>query len=814
MSNTFEIIGTRFNLKNSEWFLVQGWFSNNKCNDVKIKAVLDGIQLEVNVEERSGVEILEKNLNGDFFIDTEYYAWIKLPSDFADKRSLTIYTVESEQKTIVRSIKTEWITSKNKNFCGYIDSIEWQADSGMITGWAASSHPMSIRVLSSDHSEINASVKRTSRRNVIMEFPELDEEDIYSFEIKLPSLYEKQVILQITTENKKYSKLCKFAVTDIEKNIKTAEELTKKCSAYYKKKGILKTAKKALEKVIEGSSKDYNIWIREHMPTALELKNQEKHKFKYSPKISIVIPLYKTPVNYLDELVSSIRRQTYSNWEICFSDGSGENSPLTDILKKYQDRDDRIKTVYTGRQMQISENTNCALDIADGDYIMFTDHDDIITRDALFEFVKIINENENVDIIYSDEDKVTMDGRQFFEPHFKPDYNLDLLNSTNYFCHLVAVKADIARQAGLLNHEFDGAQDYDFVLRCTEISKDIYHIPKILYHWRAHKDSTAKDPESKSYAFEAGMRAVAAHYERIGVKAEVLRTQCPGIYRTKYIMDSQPLVSIIIPNKDHIDDLEKCINSIEQKSKYPNIEYIIIENNSTAQETFKYYEELKEKNSRVKVITWNDEFNYSAINNFGERAAVGEYLLFLNNDTEIINEDCIEELLSFCMRDEVGAVGARLFYPDNTIQHAGVVMKLGGVAGHISSGQPGGILGYFARVICAQDFSAVTAACLMTKRSVFEEVLGFNEELKVAFNDVDFCLKIGKLGKLVVYNPNATLYHYESKSRGAEDTKEKKERFDRETEYMYKSWSDILINGDPNYNPNLTLKKGDYSLRK
>ena len=357
------------------------------------------------------------------------------------------------------------------------------------------------------------------------------------------------------------------------------------------------------------------------------------------------------------------------------------------------------------------------------------------------------------------------------------------------------------------------AQDYDFVLRCAEQAVNIRHIPKILYHWRAHKDSTAENPESKRYAFEAGIRAIQAHYDRCGIDAEVSAEQLNGIYRSKYRLKEQPLVSVIIPNKDHTEDLDKCIRSIEEKGTYKNIEYIVIENNSEKKETFAYYEKLQAENPKVKVVFWEREFNYSAINNYGVGFAKGEYLLFLNNDTEIINPDCIEELLGYCMRDDVGIVGARLYYEDDTIQHVGVIIGLGGVAGHTFVGEPKDSLGYFGRIVTAQDYSAVTAACLMTKRKVFEKVNGFEEKLAVAFNDVDFCLKVREAGYLVVYNPYAELHHYESKSRGLEDTEEKVLRFQGEIRTFQYRWKEILNEGDPYYSPNLTLDKTDFSLR-
>ena len=508
-----------------------------------------------------------------------------------------------------------------------------------------------------------------------------------------------------------------------------------------------------------------------------------------------------------------MKNQSYSNWELVLSDGSGKDSPIREYLREIERQDSRICVVDNQEKLNISENTNRAVKAASGEFLAFADHDDVLTPDALFECVQALNRRPDTDILYSDEDKMSMDGNKFFQPHFKPDFNLDLLCTVNYICHLFVVRKSLTEKTGLFRTEYDGAQDYDFIFRCVETSENIVHIPRILYHWRSHENSTAENPESKRYAFDAGERAVQAHYDRLGIPAKARKGEYLGLYRTKYCWPEQPLISILIPNKDHIDDLKRCMESIEKKSTYRNFEFVIIENNSEEQSTFAYYEELKGRQD-VKVVYYDGPFNFSKINNFGVPYAKGEYLLLLNNDTEIINEDCLEELLGYCMRPDVGAVGARLYYEDDTIQHAGVVIGFGGIAGHCFVQQPRGTTGYCHRIICAQDYSAVTAACMMVRRSVYEEVHGMTEALAVAFNDIDFCMKIGAAGYRVVYNPYAELYHYESKSRGLEDTPEKKARFNREISLFNERWSRILENGDPYYNPNLTLESQDFSLKR
>lgn len=559
---------------------------------------------------------------------------------------------------------------------------------------------------------------------------------------------------------------------------------------------------------------DYGEWYKLTEPAKEELERQRSEVFEYMPKFSIVMPAYKTPEKYLREMLDSVLAQTYTNWELCIADGSPAGEGIEKVLKRYAEKDERIKYVVLGENRGISGNTNAALNMAGGEFIVLSDHDDMLTPDALYEFAKAIEQDRQIDVLYSDEDKMDMDGGALFEPHFKPDFNIDLLRSVNYICHLFAVKSELVKVTGGFREEFDGAQDYDFIFRCTEAAEKIHHVPKVLYHWRCHQNSTASNPESKLYAFDAGSRAIMEHYRRLGIEAEKVEKGVDyGIYHTVFKIIGNPLISVIIPNKDHHEDLDLCIKSLLEKSTYTNLEFIIIENNSTKQETFKYYDEIQKKYENAHVVKWEREFNYAAINNFGVTFAKGEYLLFLNNDTEIIAPESVSEMLGFCQREDVGICGARLLYQDDTIQHAGVVVGFGGIAGHTFIGIHKAENSYFHRAMCAQDYSAVTAACMMSRRDAFEAVGGFSEELAVAFNDIDFCMKIRKLGKLVVYAPYALLYHYESKSRGLEDTPEKVERFNREVAVFARKWPDILKNGDPYYNPNLTLRKSNFALR-
>ena len=582
--------------------------------------------------------------------------------------------------------------------------------------------------------------------------------------------------------------------------------------AYIREHGLREFVHK-VRRELEPIYADYNIWLKDNTVTRRELEKQRSHRFAVNPKISIVIPLYNTPEEFLKVMLDSLLEQTYGNLEICLADGSDHDHIKTYVERQYG-TEQRIRYQKLEQNGGISGNTNEALAMAEGDYIMLADHDDMVARNALYEIVKVINEDPSVDIIYTDEDKVSMDGKNFYGPNFKSDFNIDLLRSVNYICHIFVVKKEIIEKAGTFRSAFDGAQDYDFILRCIEQTDRIVHIPKALYHWRAHPDSTAGNPQSKQYAIDAGRRALEEHYQRMKLDASVENTDIFGIYRTVYHVQGNPKVSVIILNKDHIDDLKKCVDSIVEKTTYHNYEILIVENNSEKEETFAYYEELERQYPCVKVINWEGSFNYASINNYGVKYASGEYLLLLNNDIEVIAPAWMEEMLGLAQRSDVGIVGAKLYYPDDTIQHAGVVIGMGGIAGHILCKADGKEYGYNGRLVTMQDISAVTAACLMISRSTFDAVGGFDERYTVAFNDIDLCLKVRALHQLVVFNPYVTLYHYESKSRGLEDTPEKLERFRKEVEYFQSKWKDVLKKGDPYYNVNLTLTDGDCSLKK
>ncbi|MDE6026243.1 MAG: glycosyltransferase [Lachnospiraceae bacterium] len=570
-----------------------------------------------------------------------------------------------------------------------------------------------------------------------------------------------------------------------------------------------------LKSILYGINYYYPGWFEAHKADAEELKRQREEKLSYNPLISIVVPTFNTPEKYLREMIESVICQSYQNWQLCIADGSNTNEKAgalaAGIIKEYAEKDSRIVCKFLEKNGGISDNTNAALSLATGEYVGLFDHDDLLTPDALYHIAKALNE-EKYDILYTDEDMMDSKGKKLMNPKFKPDFSMDLLMVHNYITHFFVAKTTLLHKVGGFDREFDGAQDYDIILKCVEQSKNIKHIPRMLYHWRVHKASTAGNPESKLYAYENGKRALQAHLDRIGVKAVVENTDMWGLYDVKYIIDEQPLISIIIPNKDHIDDLDKCVSSIYDRSDYKNIEFIIVENNSTEDKTFKYYKEMETKHENFHVVYWKKEFNYSAINNYGVSFAKGDYLLLLNNDTEIMSTNALNRMLGICMRDDVGVVGAKLFYEDDTIQHAGVVIGFGGYAGHVFNGMKDNELGYMMRAKINSNFSAVTAACLLTKKSVFSEVGGLSEEFVVACNDVDYCLKVREQGLLVTYCADAKWHHYESKSRGYEDTPEKQERFAKEKSLFQQRWKTVLENGDPFYNINFPVSLPPFTL--
>ena len=556
---------------------------------------------------------------------------------------------------------------------------------------------------------------------------------------------------------------------------------------------------------------DYIEWINENEPKIEDISQQHYSRFTYEPKISVVIPVYNISLNILTDCLMSVLSQSYTNWELCIADASDDKIVEKNIQKTTKVK---IKNIIN---KNIADNTNEALSLVTGEYVVFLDHDDALAPFALYEIVKKINDNPCSDVIYSDEDKIiegdtsNPDGTTSkklyrINPHFKPDWSPDTLRSYNYICHLFCLKKELLDKIGGMNPEYNGSQDYDLILRATEQAECIEHIPMILYHWRMTDGSTALKTENKMYAFVSAKKALREHLKRIGYSGDVQDGLFLSSYKILYNMKDKPLVSIIIPNCNSLPILKECIDSIIRATSYPNYEIVIIENNSTDQNVFEYYKELKnrkfyrgkEKLEKFKIVEWNNPFNYSKINNFGVEHAKGEYILLLNNDTCIINGDWLTRMMEYIVREDVGVVGAKLYFANNTIQHAGVVLGLGkhGMPGHIYCKAPKNALGYMGRLKIVQNLTAVTGACLLTKKSVFKDVGGLDEKLALAFNDIDYCYKVLTKGYRIVWTPYAELYHYESLSRGYENTKEKVDRFWEEFDYLLNRWKGLINGGD------------------
>lgn len=536
------------------------------------------------------------------------------------------------------------------------------------------------------------------------------------------------------------------------------------------------------------------------------LIEQKNTIFNKNITFSIVVPLYNTNKKYLTEMIESVQAQTYKNWQLCLCDGSDKKHHYVEkICRDYASKDSRITYKKLDNNLGISGNNNECLKLAKGEYISLLDHDDILHPSALFETMKAICEKD-ADFIYTDECTFNSpDLNNIGSVHYKTDYAFDDLLANNYICHFTSFKKALLNKTGGFRSECDGSQDYDLFLRLTNISKNIVHIPKVLYFWRAHPQSTALSVDIKDYVFDAGIKALQDFLDTLKIPAKAEKTKFgPTLYRTKFALTGEPKISIIIPSCDHSTDLSVCIDSIE-KSTYKNYEVIVVENNSKEEETFEYYETIKKQYDNVKIVYYSGKFNYSKINNYGEKQCSGEYIVLLNNDTKVITTNWLEELLSYAQRKDVGAVGAMLYYPDDTIQHAGIVLGIGGIASEAYKQMPRGEIGYAANLTYARNVSAVTGACIMMRKEVWDLVNGLDEEFAVALNDVDLCMRIRKEGFLIVWTPFAELYHFESKSRGADDTPEKISIYEHER-YMFKErWYKELEQGDPYYNPNFSM---------
>ena len=705
----------------------------------------------------------------------------------------------------------------------YIDEFSYNEETKtyQVKGWAFSyeKEPITFSILNATGKEVEFDYKSKGRVD-LYSLSMVDEDQIdcgytikwkgnakekYTFRLKTKNYQIKEILHEKSQGQEILSKVPKLFKMMSYQHIENAFRILKK-------KGV----SGVINRIVHGSNNwdDYHEWFLSTKVTEEELEIQRNTEFSFRPMISIIVATFNTKEEYLKEMIDSVRNQSYSNWQLCIGDGS-TNDSVEKYVKEHYGDDSRIVFKKLEKNYGISGNMNGALELVTGDYVGLFDHDDLLTPDCLYEFVASMQEVHH-DCVYSDEDKLNDKTKKFEDPHFKPDFSIDLLCSHNYITHFFVVNMDIVRKVGGMRSEYDGSQDHDFIFRCVEQANSVHHVPKILYHWRMHPLSTAMDPESKMYCYTSGKKAIESHFKRVGIDAtvEMLPRPLYGMYHCKYTVKDHPLVSILIPNYNHKDLLKGCIESLMNVNTYSNIEIVIVENNSTEQEIFDYYKELEEAYSNVKVIYYEGDFNYSKINNYGVKYTHGEYILFLNNDTKVIEPDSIEDMLGVCQREDVGAVGAKLLYEDDTVQHCGVVVGYHGYATAAFSLIDRNDFGYMGRPRVSWDVSAVTAACLMTKREIFDEVGGFDEDFKVACNDVDLCLKIRNLNKWIVEDVFSVWYHYESKSRGLEDTPEKQARFQNEIARFQKKWPEILKNGDPFHNPNFDLDKGPFTYPK
>lgn len=552
----------------------------------------------------------------------------------------------------------------------------------------------------------------------------------------------------------------------------------------------------------------YSEWIHELEAVSWSSPAPENYLF------SIIVPVFNTPVSLLKDCISSVIEQSYSLWELIIVDDCSTCAGVKEFLSSLEDQNSNVKVIYRSKNGHISAATNSGIDVASGDYICFLDHDDVLSPYALNEVATYLASNPSALIIYSDEDKLNEQGERI-EPYFKSDFNYELLLSHNYMSHFSVVNTELVRSVGGLRVGYEGSQDYDLVLKCLKLSgpSSVGHIPKVLYHWRMVEGSTALAASEKSYSSEAGLAALSDYLKDEHACWYAEHGPVPNSYKVVRDIIGTPLVSIVIPSKNQSHLLKQCVNSILNNTTYTHYEIIIIDNGSTEQDAIDFMSSISEQ-PNVQVVSYDKPFNYSEINNFAVNNLVnGSYVLLMNNDVEVINSSWMDEMLQLACQDGVGCVGAKLHYPDDTIQHAGVTLGIGGVAGHTHKHLPSSDFGYFSQLVLTREVSAVTAAVLLVETSIFKSVGGLNEtDLKIAFNDVDLCMNISKKGFRNIWTPFANLYHHESISRGHEDTPEKVTRFNKEVSYMLEYWGDDLRN-DPFYNMNLTLKYEDFSIR-
>lgn len=719
------------------------------------------------------------------------------------------------------------LLNRNKDLVFFIDEIDYneKAQMMLIRGWGFTRSQLPIQYHVNNHEfkmhtmqrddvfqRYPKEYKNTFRSGFLFQIKDVKKDDVFHLEIQTPE-YTQTAQISVDAVLRAQRRGVRFNVLRIfsPRNILHA-------IGFFFRFGPRSFAQKARRCVADRQAVSsiydpfvaYEQWQNIHEFYNPSLVQKEIKAFPSQPKISIVMPVYNVDEIWLKKCINSILKQYYGNWELCIADDCSTKKHIRPLLESYRKKDPRIKVVYRTENGHISRATNSALELVTGEFVALMDNDDELPPWALYEVVKCINQHPDADLIYSDEDKLDTNGERT-DPHFKPDWSPESFLSSNYISHLGVYRKTILDQIGGFRPGYEGAQDYDLALRFTEQTDHIYHIPRILYHWRIIEGSTSMGASQKNYAYLAGKKALEDAVKRRGYRAMVEEVEDVPYYNVNFQPNRDSLISIIIPTRDKADVLRRCLESIYEKTTWKNYEIIVVDNNSEEKATFRLFEEYQKKEN-FKVLRMEIPFNYSKLNNAAVKEAKGDLILLLNNDVEVITEDWLERMAGEAQRKEIGAVGAKLYYPNDTVQHAGVVLGVGGVANHAFATAVKADAGYHARLRIRFNYSAVTAACLMVRREVYDQVGGLEEELQVAFNDVDFCLKILKAGYRNLMVPDAELYHYESLSRGPEDNPEKMARFLREIKYMEDHWNDLLKN-DPCYSPNFSLEMPSFQIR-
>lgn len=825
MSGRFVVREGHFHIADKDTYVLTGWFEDEAASgrtgasaehasgkDVSgaelFSVFLDCKKADIRVLCFSDDSVRQKYAKHDMKVRAEYVILAKLPQDLSRYRRLFLCLADGT-RAYERRVPQLRRLQGQLNY--RITSIQSTGASCVVTGWAASVKPIKINVFDQAKEPVKCEVSHFPKQDVALEFREARQLYDCGFSVTVPASGRKKLALQIT--DGEHSVTREFRAVDRNRLL----FYIKKANYFRKRNGLKKACKRAVNELYElvGDTGNYMKWRRKNMPSEKELARQRQEQGAFCPLIDLVTP-YQDSHSFA-ATITAVKNQTYANWKWTIVCSEPEKDKLQERVRGQIPEQKLCLAVIKGQdgvQRRIAQGMREVLAVraqlpacnqaGQTAWLTLLEPSDTLEPDALYSCVKLIERRPETDLCYTDEDQIAEDGKTYREPVFKSDFNMDLLRAVNYLGHLVLVREDVAQKAGPWNPVYQEDASYDYYLRACEAASCIGHLQRVVYH----------AAESGRQTRFNGAAIVNEHYKRMGIPAVAEPSQTPGIYHTIYQWKETPLVSVNIPNKDHIDDLDTCVQSLLKKCTYPNYEIVIIENNSTQKSTFAYYKKLQAQDQRVRVVYWKDVFNYSKITNFGVSESKGEYILLLNNDTEVIEPAFMEEMLGYCMRDDVGICGARLFYFDDTIQHAGVIVGLGGICGEGFQGFPKENGGYLNRIFCPQDYSAVTAACLMTKKSVFEEVGGMDPDLQVAYNDIDYCLKVRKTGRLVVYNPFAMLHHYEYKSRGTENTVEKLARYHREVDLFTTRWADLISAGDPYYNPNLTRRYQDFSLRR